>query len=129
VLVCRPGEDLPTGRVIVVVGRDDLRPVERRGTALAFEVASRLARQAEATRLVVTDLDPRRVRGELDGFRVPGDVGIVGVADLPTRLMEVLEPGDVIVTAVPPTPAGIRRDATRLARAVPSHTVVVVVPR
>jgi hypothetical protein len=30
---------------------------------------------------------------------------------------------------VAPTTAGFRRDATRLARAVPTHTVVVVIPR
>lgn len=129
VLVCRPGEDLPTGRIVVVVARDDLRPVERRGTALAFEVAARLARQAEVARLVVTDLDPRRVRAELDAFRVPDDVEIVGVRDVASELADVLDPGDVVVTGVPPTPGGIRRDATRLARAVPTHTVVVVVPR
>jgi hypothetical protein len=35
----------------------------------------------------------------------------------------------VVVTGVEPTMSGFRRDATRLARAVPTHTVVVVVPR
>jgi len=44
-------------------------------------------------------------------------------------MSDALEPGDVIVTGVPPTPGGIRRDATRLARAAPTHTLVVVVPR
>jgi 2-keto-4-pentenoate hydratase/2-oxohepta-3-ene-1,7-dioic acid hydratase in catechol pathway len=56
-------------------------------------------------------------------------VEIVGVTDIAARLADVLEPGDVVVTGVPPTVGGIRRDATRLARAVPTHTVVVVVPR
>jgi hypothetical protein len=60
---------------------------------------------------------------------VRGDVEIVGVDDIAGRLAEVLEPGDVVVTGVPPTTSGFRRDATRLARAVPTHTVVVVVPR
>jgi Kef-type K+ transport system membrane component KefB/nucleotide-binding universal stress UspA family protein len=129
VLVCRPGEDLPTGRIVVVVTREDLRPTGMRGTQLAFEVASRMARQAEAERIVVTDLDPREARASIAGFRIRGDVEIVGVSDLASRLAEVLEPGDVVVTGVPPTTGGIRRDATRLARAVPTHTVVVVVPR
>jgi Kef-type K+ transport system membrane component KefB/nucleotide-binding universal stress UspA family protein len=129
VLVCRPGEDLPTGRIVVIVTREDLRPTGMRGTQLAFEVASRMARQAEAERIVVTDLDPREVRASVAGFRIRSDVEIIGVADLTARLAEVLEPGDVVVTGVPPTTEGIRRDATRIARAAPTHTVVVVVPR
>ena len=129
VLVCRPGEDLPTARVVIVVTRDDLRPTGLRGTQLAFEVASRMARQAEAERIVVTDVDPQEARTAVAGFRVRNDVEIVGVADLATGLADVLEPGDVVVTGVPPTTGGIRRDATRIARAVPDHTVVVVVPR
>jgi Kef-type K+ transport system membrane component KefB/nucleotide-binding universal stress UspA family protein len=129
VLVCRPGEDLPTGRIVIVLTGEDLRPTGARGTALAFEVASRMARQAEAKRIVVTDLDPKETRARLGEFRVRSDVTIVGVDDIASRLTEVLEPGDVVVTGVPPTTSGFRRDATRLARAVPTHTVVVVVPR
>ena len=129
VLVCRPGEDLPTDRVVIVVTRDDLRPTGLRGTQLAFEVASRMARQAEAERIVVTDVDPKEARTAVAGFRVRNDVEIVGVSDLAAELAGVLAPGDVVVTGVPPTTGGIRRDATRIARAVPDHTVVVVVPR
>jgi nucleotide-binding universal stress UspA family protein len=129
VLVCRPGEDLPTERIVIVVTRDDLRPAGLRGTRLAFEIASRMARQAEAERIVVTDIDPAEARAGIAEFRVRNDVEIVGVSDIAARLAEVLEPGDVVVTGVPPTVDGIRRDATRLARAVPTHTVVVVVPR
>jgi Kef-type K+ transport system membrane component KefB/nucleotide-binding universal stress UspA family protein len=129
VLVCRPGEDLPTGRIVIVITGDDLRPTGARGTALAFEVASRMARQAEAERIVVTDLDPRETRARIGEFRVRSDVAIIGVDDIASRLIEVLEPGDIVVTGVPPTTSGFRRDATRLARAVPTHTVVVVVPR
>jgi len=129
VLVCRPGEDLPTGRVVIAISRDDLGPAGLRGTRLAFEVASRLARQADVDRLVLTDLSPREVRAGIADFRVPNDVEIVGVDDLASRMGDSLEPGDVIVTGVPPTPGGIRRDATRLARAAPTHTLVVVVPR
>jgi Kef-type K+ transport system membrane component KefB len=129
VLVCRPGEDLPTGRIVVVVTGDDLRPTGLRGTRLAFEVASRMARQAEAERIVVTDVDPKLARSAIAEFRIRSDVEIVGVSDLSLQLADVLEPGDVVVTGVPPTTGGIRRDATRLARAAPTHTVVVVVPR
>ena len=129
VLVCRPGEDLPTDRIVIVVTRDDLRPTGLRGTQLAFEVASRMARQAEADRIVVTDVDPKEARAGVAGVRVRSDVEIVGVTDLAADLAGVLEPGDVVVTGVPPTTGGIRRDATRIARAVPDHTVVVVVPR
>jgi nucleotide-binding universal stress UspA family protein len=129
VLVCRPGEDLPTERVVIVVTGEDLRATGLRGTALAFEVASRMARQAESERVIVTDVDPVEVRAAIGEFRVRGDVTIIGVDDIGARLAEVVEPGDVIVTGVPPTTGGIRRDATRIARAAPSNTVVVVVPR
>ena len=129
VLVCRPGEDLPTGRIVIVVSREDLRPTGTRGTRLAFEIASRMARQAEAERVVVTDLDPQETRRGIADFRIRSDVGIVGVDDIAAELAGVLEPGDVVITGVPPTTSGIRRDATRIARAAPTHTVVVVVPR
>jgi nucleotide-binding universal stress UspA family protein len=129
VLVCRPGEDLPTGRIVVVVTPEDLTPAGLRGTALAFEVAARMAHQAEVPRLVIGEGDPTRLRGRLEQFRVRSDVGIIGVPDLLARLPGLLEPGDVVVSGVPPTAEGLRRDATRLARAVPSHTVVVVIPR
>jgi len=129
VLVCRPGEDLPTGRVVVVVTAADLTPAGTRGTALAFEVAHRIGRQAETQRLVVTDLDPRDVRPALAGFRVRGDVEIVGLNDLYARLAELLEPGDVVVTGNPVTRGGLGREAQRLARSVPSATVVVAIPR
>jgi hypothetical protein len=88
-----------------------------------------MARQAEVERIVVTDLDTRATRAGIAGFRVRSDIAIVGVEDLAGQLAEVLESGDVVVTGVPPTTAGFRRDATRLARAVPTHTVVVVIPR
>jgi Kef-type K+ transport system membrane component KefB/nucleotide-binding universal stress UspA family protein len=129
VLVCRPGEDLPTGRIVIVLTGDDLRPAGLRGTRLAFEVASRMARQAEAERVIVTDLGTREARAAVVGFRVRNDVAIIGVSDVAHGLAGVVEPGDVVVTGVPPTTGGLRRDATRLARAVPTHTVVVVVPR
>jgi nucleotide-binding universal stress UspA family protein len=129
VLVCRPGEDLPTGRIVIVLTGDDLRPAGLRGTRLAFEVASRMARQAQAERVIVTDLGTREARAAVVGFRVRNDVAIIGVSDVAHGLAGVVEPGDVVVTGVPPTTGGLRRDATRLARAVPTHTVVVVVPR
>jgi nucleotide-binding universal stress UspA family protein len=128
VLVCRPGEDLPTGRVVVVVTREDLRPTGMRGTQLAFEVASRMARQAEAERIVVTDLDPREAARHR---RVPHPRRRADRRRHRPHVAprEVLEPGDVVVTGVPPTMGGMRRDATRVVRAAPDHTVVVVIPR
>jgi Kef-type K+ transport system membrane component KefB/nucleotide-binding universal stress UspA family protein len=129
VLVCRPGEDLPTGRIVVVVTAADLAPAGLRGTALAFEVADRMGRQAESQRLVVTDLEPRTVRPQLEAFRVKADVEIVGVTDLYARLAELLEPGDVVVTGNPVTRGGLGREAQRLARSVPTSTVVVAIPR
>jgi len=129
VLVCRPGEDLPTGRVVIVVTADDLAPSGLRGTALAFEVADRIGRQAESERIVVSDLDPRLLRARIEEFRVSDNVQIVGVTDLAAQLRGLLEPGDVVVTGIPPTKGGLRRDAERVARAAPDHTVVVVIPR
>jgi Kef-type K+ transport system membrane component KefB/nucleotide-binding universal stress UspA family protein len=129
VLVCRPGDDLPTGRIVIVTTPEDLTPAGTAGTALAFEVAARMARQAEVPRIVVGQGDPAALRARLEGFRVRADIEIIGVPDLLARLPGLLEPGDIVVSGVPPTTEGLRRDATRLARAVPSHTVVVVIPR
>jgi len=129
VLVCRPGEDLPTGRIVIVLTRDDLLPGGERGTRLAFEIASRMAHQAEADRIIVTDLDATTLRPRLAGFRIRPGVEIIGVTDLSHHLIDALLPGDVVLTGVPPTAEGLRRDAQRLVRAAPDHTVVVVIPR
>ncbi len=129
VLVCRPGDVVDGGRVVVVLTGDDLSPAGRRGTTLALEVALRAARQAKVPRLVVTDRDPAAVRPALRGFGVPEDVQVLGVDRVPAGLGEELESGDLVIAAVPPTPAALRGEATDLARSVPAHTVVVCVPR
>ena len=129
VLVCRPGEVVPGGRVVVVLTADDLMPAGRRGTALAFEVARRAARQAQAAQLVVSDRPEARVRVALQALGVPDEVPIVTVDEVPDGLAAALGPGDLVIAAVPPTPAALRGEATDLARAVPGNTVVVCVPR
>lgn len=130
VLVCRPGEEDTTERVVVVVPREGLDAAGERGTALAFEVADRLRRFAEAGVVVMSDVPAAELRPLLRPYAVRSqDVGVVTVPNVLSRVGEFLEPGDVVLTGVPPATSGLGRGAVRLARATLGRTLVVVVPR
>jgi Kef-type K+ transport system membrane component KefB/nucleotide-binding universal stress UspA family protein len=129
VLVCRPGPDLPTERVLVVLTEQNMDSAGDRAVKVAFEVASRLARHNAAKLLIVTDADPIRVRDAAPNFLRRQDVEVIGLDDVDDELENLLEAGDVIVTGVRPTSEGLGRDAQRLVSAVPLHTVIAVIPR
>jgi Kef-type K+ transport system membrane component KefB/nucleotide-binding universal stress UspA family protein len=130
VLVCRPGQDIPTQRVIVVAMRDSLEAAALAGTALAFDVADRIVRFTEAGLVVVSDVPADDLRPRLRRFRIrASEVPIVTVATVIGGLGAVLEPGDLVLTGVRPASGGLDPAAARLARAAEGHTVVVAVPR
>lgn len=130
VLVCRPGDVGPTARVVVIVPGDSLGVSGMRGTALAFDVADRVRRFAEVGLVVVSDVPAVELRPRLRGVRVrEQDVGVVTIPDVTARLPDLLEPGDLVITGVPPTTSGLGRDAERLARATSGRTLVIAVPR
>jgi Kef-type K+ transport system membrane component KefB len=129
VLVCRPGDDDRTRRVVVVVTADDIGPGSLLGTALSFEVAVRLSRQAEADLVVITDHTEELVRTQLVNLAVDeDDVEVVSVEGVLGRLPQLLEPGDVVLTGLPPAASRLGRGARRLARAAAGRTVIVAVP-
>lgn len=129
VLVCRPGEDDRTRRVVVVVNRDDVGPGSLLGTALAFQMAIRISRQAEAVILVITDHEESLVRTQLVNLDVDvNGAEIISVDGVLGHLPRLLEPGDVVLTGMPPTTSRMGRGARRLARAAEGRTVIVAVP-
>jgi Kef-type K+ transport system membrane component KefB len=129
VLVCHPGEDEVTGRIVVVVTAEDVGPGGELGTALAFEVGSRMARQAEVDLIVISDVEEAQVRPALTGLKVRADLVEVVVLDgVVGRLGKLLEPGDVVITGMPPTTSRLGKGARRLARAARGRTVIVAVP-
>jgi Kef-type K+ transport system membrane component KefB/nucleotide-binding universal stress UspA family protein len=129
VLVCRPGDDDRTSRVVIVLTKDDVGPGSLLGTALAFQVAVRIARQAESDVLVVTDHEEDLVRTQLVNLDVDeDDVAIEAVEGVLGQLPRLLEPGDVVITGMPPTTSRLGRGARRLARAAEGRTVIVAVP-
>jgi Kef-type K+ transport system membrane component KefB len=127
VLVCRPGVDERTRRVLLIVTRDELTPAGERGLALAFDVAQRLARQAEASSVVITDLSEEELRDRLDGRFEPDEVieddAVLG------HLAGAVQEGDVVLTVAPLTSSRLGRGARRVAEAARDRTVVVAVPR
>jgi len=130
VLVCRPGDETPTARVVVVVTREDLDVASERGTALAFVVADRIRRFADIGLVVMSDVPAAELRPLLRPFEVRSqDVGIVHVSNVLSRAGEFLEAGDLVITGIPPASSGLGRGAVRLARAATGRTLVVVVPR
>jgi Kef-type K+ transport system membrane component KefB len=127
VLVCRPGVDERTQRVLLIVTTDELTPAGERGLALAFDVAQRLARQAEATSVVITDLSEAELRDRLGGRFNPDEV--VSVDAVLRELAGTVRDGDVVLAVAPPTSSRLGRGARRVAEAARDRTVVVAVPR
>lgn len=129
VLVCRPGTDESTERIVVVVTEEDLGPGAEVGAQLAFEVGSRMARQAEVELVVISDVSATTLRPQLAGWAVPdGTTEIVSVSGVVGRLNGLLDVGDVVITGMPPTTSRLGRGARRLARAVGDRTIIVAVP-
>lgn len=126
VLVCRPGSDERTSRVVLLLRDDDFSGGTERGLGLAFEVARRLARYAEVDTVVLTDLSDEVLRERLDGRFSPDR--IVTDERVLRRLSSESEPGDVVMTVAPPTAVGLGRGARRIADAAVDRTVVVAVP-
>ncbi len=128
VLVCRPGDDDSTERVVVVVTDEEAGPAVEVGIRLSLEVGSRLARQAEVEMVVISDVAIEGLRPQLAGIPNGDEVEIVSVEGVVGRMNRLLEPGDVVITGMPPTTSRLGRGARRLARAAQGRTVIVVVP-
>ena len=129
VMVCRPGDDDVTRRVVVVITAEDLEPTGFRGTELAFEVGHRLARQSEVKLIVVSEAGAEQVYPQLRSWGVAPDVQMITVEGVIGRLNRLLVPGDVVLTGVPPVKSRLGKGARRLARAAGGRTVIVAVPR
>ncbi len=128
VLVCRPGDDDTTERVVVVVTDEEAGPAGEVGIKLSFEVGSRLARQAEVDMVVISDVTIDGLRPQLAGIPNGDEVEIVSVEGVVGRMNRLLQPGDVVITGMPPTTSRLGRGARRLARAAQGRTVIVAVP-
>lgn len=130
VLVCRPGEDDGTRRVVLVVTSDVTSGLGADlGTRLAFDVCVRIARQTDTPVVVLTDSDEDALRAHLEAMDVdPDRITIEAVTGVLGRLNRLLEPGDVVVTGVPATTSRLGKGARRLARAAQGRTVIVAVP-
>jgi Kef-type K+ transport system membrane component KefB len=127
VLVCRPGVDERTERVLLIVTADELTPAGERGLELAFDVAQRLSRQASVEAVVITDLAEEELRDRIDGRFAPAEViRVQGVLD---QLAGTVEKGDVVLAVAPPATSRLGRGARRVAEAARDRTVVVAVPR
>lgn len=121
VLVCRPAH-LEPARVVLDVFDRDLSPAARPTTALGALVARRLAKHFGVPFEVVTDQDARLVA------QVLGDEVRCIVEDRSTlqSLPDHTAAGDIVVGGMPPTRAGLDRRASRLARALPGRTLLMV---
>jgi Kef-type K+ transport system membrane component KefB/nucleotide-binding universal stress UspA family protein len=127
VLVCRPGIDERTKRVLLIVTSDELSPGGERGLTLAFDVAHRLARQAEASTVVMTDLAEPELLKRLDGRFTPD--AVISVSAVLPELAASIQEGDVVLAVAPPASSRLGRGARRVAEAARDRSVVVAVPR
>jgi Kef-type K+ transport system membrane component KefB/nucleotide-binding universal stress UspA family protein len=127
VLVCRPGIDEGTGRIVLLLTEDELQPAGERGLTLAFDVVRRLSRQAEVRAVVVTDLPEALLASRIEGRFAPDEV--LSEPDALRLLARVVEVGDVVVAVAPPTAGRLGRGARRVAAAARDRTVVIAIPR
>ncbi|MFA9443969.1 cation:proton antiporter [Egicoccus sp. AB-alg6-2] len=127
VLVCRPGIDEATKRVVLVITSDELAIGTDRGLSLAADVVNRLTRQAEVPVLVVTDLSRDELMHRLDGAFTPDEV-MTEPAVLRALASRVGE-GDVVLAITPQASSRLGRGAHRVAQAARGRTVVVAVPK
>lgn len=126
VLVCRPGVDETTRRVLLLVTHDELLPAGDRGLALAFDVVDRFARQTEAAVVVITDVTEKELRDRLGTRYDPGQV--ISDSAILGQLSSQIREGDVVVVSAPPASSRLGRGARRVAEAARDRTVVVAVP-
>ena len=128
VLVCRPGVDTRTQRLVAVVSDTDVTQ-DSQSLNILFSVARRLQRQTDAPLLVVTDADETVIQA------VARERGVITPTVTLTRsrpvneLASILDAGDVVLTTSPVARDRISRDAKTVARIAEGRTVVVVLPR
>jgi hypothetical protein len=79
--------------------------------------------------MVVSDVDEALLRPALAPLKVRHhDVEVRVIDGVVGRLKKLLEPGDVVITGMPPTTSRLGKGARRLARAAQGRTVIVAVP-
>jgi Kef-type K+ transport system membrane component KefB len=121
VLVCRPAH-LEPNRVVLGVSGRDLSPVTRPTTQLCASVGTRLARHFDVPFEVVTDQHPDRIGQVLDD-----EIHLITEQRAPLQsLPHRSEAGDIVLEGMPPSRAGLDRRASRLARALPGRTLLMV---
>lgn len=129
VLVCRPGTDLRTKRLVAVITDSATSGGEQRGVETLFAIARRLQRQTDAPVIVLTDQDTFVVN------QIARQAGVIAPTILTTHgrpvtdLAAALAPGDVVLTTSPTARDRISREARQIARIADGRTVVVVLPR
>lgn len=129
VLVCRPGTDMRTRRIVAVIPEGAAGVGDQQAINTLFAVARRLQRQTDAPLLVLTDAATEPVT------RSARDAGVTAPTITHTTgrpvnsLAGTLQPGDVVLTTSPTTRDRISREARTIARIATARTVVVVLPR
>ncbi|MGK2929625.1 MAG: cation:proton antiporter, partial [Acidimicrobiales bacterium] len=121
VLVCRPS-DLEPSRVVLSVIDRDLAASARPTIQLGAEVAGRIAGHFAVPNVVVSRLPVDQLTAILgDRAEFVPDVRTSARA-----LLDLTQPGDVVIVAVPPVRTGLGRRAVRLADALPDRTLLLV---
>ncbi len=129
VLVCRPGVDERTQRIVAVITDSASSGGDQRAIDTLFAVARRLQRQTDAPFVVLTDSHPDTLH------QTARKAGVVAPAVTQTKarpladLAGMLRVGDVVLTTSPIARDRISREARQIARIAKDRTVVVVLPR
>ncbi len=121
-LIRRVVDAQPTG-ILVMLSAANTTPVGLPGMVLALQAASRLARQEDLTVRVVADSDDRTLA---DAVRATLGVGVtVDARRSSIAVRDHVVDGDLVIGPIRPDRSGLRGVATRVARAIPDHDLIV----
>ncbi|CAN5320100.1 cation:proton antiporter [soil metagenome] len=123
-LIGRMQSDAPSG-VLVSLSEVNTTPAGEGGATLGLQAAARLARQHEVVVRVLTTTDDPPL---LAAVRAALGEGVSIAVDERRRAVAVrdhVRPGDLVIVPVLPDRSGLRGVATRIARSIPDHDLVI----
>jgi Kef-type K+ transport system membrane component KefB/nucleotide-binding universal stress UspA family protein len=120
-LIARLRDEQPTG-VLLSISESNATPVGRAGLELALQTVLRLSKRDSLPVRVISNIDDASVRARVQEV-LEVDVEI----DQRRRSIAVrarAEPGDIVIVPVKPAAQALRGVASRIARAIPEHSIV-----
>jgi Kef-type K+ transport system membrane component KefB len=123
-LIARMQSGSPSG-ILLTLSDVNTTPAGAGGVALALQTAQRMARQHEVEVRVVSETDDADLLEVVRAALGPSSTIVVDERRRAIAIRDHVRPGDVVLVPVKPDRSGLRGAATRVARAIPDHDMIV----